>query len=1102
MSGCVCGNTWWEKSLWISEWNTRLSVSDLSSTWRKKRPDGVTENLLFLVYNIESLNTHEKDLIILLDTYNPHVCVLTGVGTATRIMPTFPGYRSIAQSGSNAFGAVAIIHRNALKCRLIERDVNALIVEIAVANAQLKIGAIYVPQKSPLPLDLLNKYKDEPFVYFGDYNAKHSYWNCLKNNTTGNELSNWVEQTGMEVIAPTQATSRRSEATIDFGLTHDAQGWQIEVLEEGTSDHKPILFQSSYCAEEEAQFKATNWNMFTYFLSVVVEYWKAVVQNMDPDSFVELLSLFLTALWDRCSVYKRINEHRPPWPESLVLLAKETNRARRKYRRTKELHHLQSFLSLKGFFTSEKNTLIQTKREMKMDWIKEKKNIWKFAKPIFHAFSPPFKGLTMPDKKKETDPIRIAHTLADHYEKHFAYPIHDVSNPIHRHMINEYNELALKPNHALEKISYEEVLREWKAFKPKKSTDSAETSAFLLKKMPIQFVDIVTTLFNKCASEGSFFRMAKHAKVICLSKDGLFPSVEKLRPISLLPNIGKWFERIIHKRLIRWCNENNVYTDEQSGFTTGRRLQTRILSLVEDLRQTVTACNRPALVLFVDFRSAFDNMWYPSLLSSMKRLGTPMPLLKWTFNWLRNRTSSLHFGNAQSRTISMHIGAPQGSVLAASLFRLHVHTLPALLRAYESHMFADDLAIQISRDIEKRLSKNVVELEQRASIVFDILGRFAADNLLHLNEKKTKAMLIHSALFTEKPKLEFKGQQIEYVKSFKYLGVTISTNLGWSNFTHERTKKIRNVYQGMKIAYRAIARTEIKARRTIFSAFAMPHFQWLMGVWFFFTEKQKQYIQHIYYSGLRLVFSLSNWDDETTAVLCQAKTLLDHVHMYWSRFFMHLQQSPDALCFWKTWCTHHIVIESEKKWNKYLGLGKGNKFLARLRERAKHTIIDWIDFDAVQKNQLNFYTGDPRGIYKFVYKYFLSEQEWKSSPEHKTLHEWSLSKTPSKSGVLTLLFLFSLLSPFLFLLRILFLWTSRHNKREIKKNQNCWVNLNSLWLLLLPGPSFYSMFVFEIVRPVGDFSQWEDQLLALGLWQYPSLCHALISSKTLSNRLG
>ena len=98
----------------------------------------------------------------------------------------------------------------------------------------------------------------------------------------------------------------------------------------------------------------------------------------------------------------------------------------------------------------------------------------------------------------------------------------------------------------------------------------------------------------------------KIAKIVCLSKDGMYPAENKLRPISLLPNIGKLLERILHRRILLWCHEQNIAVDEQSGFMQGRCLQTRIISLVENLRLTVAACNRPALAIFVDFLSAFD----------------------------------------------------------------------------------------------------------------------------------------------------------------------------------------------------------------------------------------------------------------------------------------------------------------------------------------------------------------------------------------------------------------------------------------------------------------------------------------------------------------
>ena len=69
----------------------------------------------------------------------------------------------------------------------------------------------------------------------------------------------------------------------------------------------------------------------------------------------------------------------------------------------------------------------------------------------------------------------------------------------------------------------------------------------------------------------------------------------------------------------------------------GRRLQTRIFSLVENLRLTVTACNKPALTIFVDFLSAFDRMWYPALITNPHDLGMPLPLLKWVQSWLQDR---------------------------------------------------------------------------------------------------------------------------------------------------------------------------------------------------------------------------------------------------------------------------------------------------------------------------------------------------------------------------------------------------------------------------------------------------------------------------------
>jgi len=463
----------------------------------------------------------------------------------------------------------------------------------------------------------------------------------------------------------------------------------------------------------------------------------------------------------------------------------------------------------------------------------------------------------------------------------------------------------------------------------------------MLKQLSKEYIGVITVLFNKCAEKGNFFEKSEHAKVICLSKDGLYPTENKLRPISLLPNLGKWFERIIHKRIINWCEENNIFVDEQSGFTSNRRLQTRIISLIEDMRLTITACNRPALAIFVDFMSAFDRMWYPSLISSLIKLEMPLSYIKWIAEWLNNRSLSIHDGNTFSRNIKMEVGAPQGSILAATLFRLHIHFLPSIFCQVTSHLFADDLAILMAGSLEKKFSLNIIDLEERANKTMKMLEKYADDNLLPVNVQKTKFLLVHNVISPSLPKIKYKNKKVEYVNTFKYLGVTITTKLGWGKYIDDKLKKIRGTYKAMRILFHTIPKNEITTRRKIFFAFSLPLFIWLLPTWFYFTEKPQQKISELFTTGIKIIYSLYGWDNITTQILSREKTLYDFIYTYWTRFSLYLEKSLEATQYQHTWTAYNIAID-EKTWYKDLGFRKNNKFIKRLSERVKHSKNDWI----------------------------------------------------------------------------------------------------------------------------------------------------------------
>ena len=70
-----------------------------------------------------------------------------------------------------------------------------------------------------------------------------------------------------------------------------------------------------------------------------------------------------------------------------------------------------------------------------------------------------------------------------------------------------------------------------------------------------------------------------------------------------------------HNLILNWCKNKNIFIDEQSGSIPNRRLQTRVVFLVEDVNMSIAANNRPALLVFIDFLFAFDRMWYPALIA-------------------------------------------------------------------------------------------------------------------------------------------------------------------------------------------------------------------------------------------------------------------------------------------------------------------------------------------------------------------------------------------------------------------------------------------------------------------------------------------------------
>jgi len=177
-------------------------------------------------------------------------------------------------------------------------------------------------------------------------------------------------------------------------------------------------------------------------------------------------------------------------------------------------------------------------------------------------------------------------------------------------------------------------------------------------------------------------------------------------------------------------------------------------------------------------------------------------------------------------------------------------------------------------------------------------------------------MLFHNVVSPQHPNVYFTNQKIEYVDRFKYRGIELRNKLGWGIYINTRIARIRNLYCGLRKLYQIIPKEEIPTRRLLFLTFALPHFIWLFSLWFLFTENQKKGIEHVYVSGIRLVYSLWGWEDLTTLIVAREKTLNDYIYNYLKNLKQNLDISLEASAFNETFEVF-MIITSPELYNLY-----------------------------------------------------------------------------------------------------------------------------------------------------------------------------------------
>ena len=184
--------------------------------------------------------------------------------------------------------------------------------------------------------------------------------------------------------------------------------------------------------------------------------------------------------------------------------------------------------------------------------------------------------------------------------------------------------------------------------------------------------------------------------------------------------------------------------------------------------------------IFIDYEKAFELADPDSILHLLAvDKGIKGHLLGWLKDFLQNRKGYTRVQGEESDIFPLYQGTPQGSVLSPFLFNILMDKVLSVLdrsltkdRAFKITMvaYADDLVlISNHADAPHLLSSALSKLET----VSTILG-------LQINSSKTKAMAWTRSHFFPPFAFHIYNKQVEWVRSFKYLGVVLDDNLSFT----------------------------------------------------------------------------------------------------------------------------------------------------------------------------------------------------------------------------------------------------------------------------------------------------------------------------------
>lgn len=383
-------------------------------------------------------------------------------------------------------------------------------------------------------------------------------------------------------------------------------------------------------------------------------------------------------------------------------------------------------------------------------------------------------------------------TLTDMNE----YFINTVDNQVTRPCVR--NNKKLIATFALYLTNHQEVVNTIKDLNNTTATGIDEVPVSVLKHCAEELAPPLVHIINTSFQRGIFPDDLKHIIIRPIYKKGEKSKFENYRPIALISNISKIFEKIVLARMVTFLDKNKLLNTNQNGYIRGRST-TR--ALFQFLMEILDGINKQESVIctLLDLSRAFDSVHHGVLLEKLESLGFRGVVLEWIASYLTDRKQCVATFDSTGKEIrsewcKVSLGVPQGSILGPMLFLLYVNDLPDIVDGLIV-MYADDTSI-VTRAADEGATTNKLKVNLE-----EMEGWFSQNNL-KLNINKTNFIKFTNNENTWQT--SYHGNILTGAENASFLGWSIDSHLSWRQHVDFLANKLNSSCYALRMVARNV----------------------------------------------------------------------------------------------------------------------------------------------------------------------------------------------------------------------------------------------------------------------------------------------------------